>query len=226
VVFSESQRDLRRLNVTAGNIPLKLPVRVNHGQTAVESPIEAKNQKRHRRKSVSSLHVAPRQWLLLDTNTITDDETEQEERVEMESRRRAGSPVAQRKPRLKRAARSQIHIHTRAALSAVVDAEEATPTFNFSKPITPPLKSPQGNESQAVSEGSGRATPEAIPLGNVTSATEEAETSEAFHSSDHQDDTDASDPDPYDVPQFSHGSNKADEPDRRQEARVGWMLWD
>ncbi|SPJ88789.1 related to TGL4 - triacylglycerol lipase [Fusarium torulosum] len=226
VVFSESQRDLRRLNVTAGNIPLKLPVRVKHGQAAVESPVEAKNQKRHRRKSVSSLHVAPRQWLLLDTNTITDDETEQEERVEMESRRRTGSPVAQRKPRLKRAARSQIHIHTRATLSAVVDAEETNPTFNFSKPITPPLKSSQGSESQAVSEGSGRSTPEAIPLGNVTSATEEAETSEAFHSSEHGDDTDASDPDPYDVPRFSHDPNKADEPDRRQEARVGWMLWD
>ncbi|KAF4989953.1 hypothetical protein FGRMN_8795 [Fusarium graminum] len=227
VVFSESQRDLRRLNVTAGNIPLKLPVRVNKEQAA-ESPTEVRNQKRHRRKSVSSLHVAPRQWLLLDTNTITDDETEQEERKEMESRCRAGSPVAQRKPRLKRASRSQIHIHTRASLSAVVDPEEVNPTFNFSKPITPPSKS-KGSESQAVSEGSGPATPEAIPLGNITSTTEEAETSEAFNSSEHQEDTDASDPSPYDVHQLSDTLNKCrsvDESHYGSEARAGWMIWD
>ncbi|KAI1050880.1 hypothetical protein LB507_009382 [Fusarium sp. FIESC RH6] len=160
VVFSESQRDLRRLNVTAGNIPLKLPVGIKEGQTIIEPPSEVKNQKRHRRKSGSSLHVAPRHWLLLDPSTITDDETEQEERVEME-RRRAGSPVAQRKPpRLKRASRSQVHLHTRATLSAVVDAEEANPTFNFSKPITPPVKSPKGSESQAVSDEPGPTTPE------------------------------------------------------------------
>jgi TAG lipase/steryl ester hydrolase/phospholipase A2/LPA acyltransferase len=233
VVFSESQRDLRRLNVTAGNIPLKLPVRIKEGQTIIEPPIGVKDQKRHRRKSGSSLHVAPRQWLLLDTSTITDDETEQEERLEMESRRRAGSPVAQRKPsRLKRASRSQVHLHTRATLSAVVDAEEANPPFNFSKPITPPVRSPKTSEPQAVSGGSEQATPEPIeplPQGNITSATEEAEMSETLPSSDHREDTDASDNETYKVYQLTDTPNKAltvDEPHTGPAARAGWILWD
>ncbi|KAH7179847.1 acyl transferase/acyl hydrolase/lysophospholipase [Fusarium flagelliforme] len=201
VVFSESQRDLRRLNVTAGNIPLKLPVRIKEGQTIIEPPSEVKNQKRNRRKSGSSLHVAPRHWLLLDPSTITDDETEQEERIEME-RRRAGSPVAQRKPpHLKRASRSQVHLRTRATLSAVVDAEEANPTFNFSKPITPPVKSPKGSESQAVSDGSGPTTPEP------------ANTSETVHSGE---DTDA---ETFDVHVTSKALGGA-------AARAGWILWD
>lgn len=235
VVFSESQRDLRRLNITAGNIPLKMPVRIKEGQTIIEPPTEVKNQKRHRRKSGSSLHVAPRQWLLLDTNTntITDDETEQEERNEMESRRRAGSPVAQRKPpRLKRASRSQIHLHTRASLSAVVDAEEVNPTFNFSKPITPPIQSPKGSESKALSNSSERATPEPMEptaQDNITSATEEAETSETLHSDDHHEDTDASDVETYHVHELVDTPNKVlsvDEPHTGPAARAGWILWD
>ncbi|CAG7564406.1 unnamed protein product [Fusarium equiseti] len=201
VVFSESQRDLRRLNVAAGNIPLKLPVRIKEGQTIIEPSSEVKNQKRHRRKSGSSLHVAPRHWLLLDPSTITDDETEQEERIEME-RRRAGSPVAQRKPpHLKRASRSQVHLRTRATLSAVVDAEEANPTFNFSKPITPPVKSPKGSESQAVSDASGPTTPQP------------ANTSEKFRSGEN------SDAETFDV----HVTNKAL---GGAAARAGWILWD
>ncbi|KAF4430550.1 NTE family protein [Fusarium austroafricanum] len=226
VVFSESQRDLRHLGVTAGNIPLKLPMRVKQGQTGqtvIEPAAELKNQKRHRRKSGSSLHVAPRQWLMLDTSTITDDETEREEILEMESRRRTGSPTTQRKPRLNRASRSQIHIHTRATLSAVVYAEEVNPTFNFSKPITPTIKSPKDAASDT-------ATPEPAspPLDNITSATEEAETSEVFHSSDHQEDTDASDPEPYEVHQVSSTPNKVyvEEASVGPAARAGWILWD
>ncbi|KAM0551851.1 hypothetical protein ACHAPJ_008187 [Fusarium lateritium] len=236
VVFSESQRDLRRLNVTAGNIPLKLPVRAKAGQPVAGPTTEVKYQKRHRRKSGSSLHVPPRQWLLLDSN-ITDDETEQEERREMEFRRSL-SPTAQRKPpRLKRASRSQVHLHTRTTLSAVVDAEEANPTFNFSKPITPPLKvsTDDDSDSQAVADESDRGTPEPATdstrqaRGNITSATEEADTSEAGRSSDHRDDTDVSDPEPYEVHQLSNIPKKAltvDEPRHGPEERAGWILWD
>jgi TAG lipase/steryl ester hydrolase/phospholipase A2/LPA acyltransferase len=192
-----------------------------------------RDQKRHRRKSGSSLHVAPRQWLLLDASTITDDETEQEERLEMESRRRTGSPVAQRQhSRLKRASRSQVHLHTRATLSAVVDAEEVNPTFNFSKPITPPVRSPKSSEPQVVSDGSERSTPEPIeplPQGNITSATEEAEVSETIPSSDHGEDTDASDNQTYKVYELADTPNKAltvDEPHTGPATRAGWILWD
>lgn len=227
VVFSESQRDLRRLNVTAGNIPLKLPVRIKEGQTIIEPPSEVKDQKRHRRKSGSSLHVAPRQWLLMDTATITDDETEQEERIEMESRRRAGSPVAQRKPsRLKRSSRSQVHLHTRATLSAVVDAEEVNPTFNFSKPITPPLKSPRGSVSQSMSDGSEQATPEPKPQSHITSETEKKDMSEDLPSSDHREDADLSDVDTYKVYQLGEKAMTVDEPPPGPAARAGWILWD
>ncbi|GKU07250.1 unnamed protein product [Fusarium langsethiae] len=229
VVFSDSQRDLRSLNVTAGNIPLKLPVRIKEGQTIIEPPSEVKDQKRHRRKSGSSVHVAPRQWPLLDTATITDDETEQEERIEMESRRRAGSPVAQRKPsRLKRASRSQVHLHTRATLSAVVDAEEVNPTFNFSKPITPPSKSPK----DSVSGGSGKATPEPTEFTTedaFASATEKADMSDNPPSSDHREDTDASDVEAYKVYQLADTPDKTmtvDEPHPGPPARAGWMIWD
>ncbi|KAM5350640.1 hypothetical protein ACJ41O_007145 [Fusarium nematophilum] len=236
VVFSESQRDLRRLNVNMGNIPLKIPptaVRAANGPTA-----EEKNQKRHRRKSVSSLHIAPRQWLLLDS-AITDDETEQEERLEMEHRRtHIGSPTAQRKPRLKRSSRSQIHIHTR-ALATSTHIEDVNPRFNFSKPITPPLEDIGDRLSEeAADDESDRATLDPWSdqawhsRGTVTSPTEEAETSEACHSSDtHREETDASDPEPYDdVHQISSTPNKPLSVESHgsygPEERAGWILWD
>ncbi|KAF5025858.1 hypothetical protein F66182_2080 [Fusarium sp. NRRL 66182] len=232
VVFSESQRDLRRLDVTAGNIPLRLPVRAKPGFLVVEPPAEVKDQNRHRRKSGSSLVVARNQWLLVD-NTVTDDETEQEELREMESRRsHVTSPLAQRKPpRLKRASRSQIHLHTRTNLSAVVDAEEANPTFNFSKPITPPLKSPkdEASMSQAVTDDEAELVtdPAEQPRDNATSVSG-VETSEAFHSEDHREDTDVSDPEPYEIVRLSSTPKKPviDEPSHGPAQRAGWMLWD
>ncbi|KAI8659195.1 hypothetical protein LRP88_05757 [Fusarium phalaenopsidis] len=236
VIFSESQRDLRRLNVTMGNIPLKIPPTAQAGQAAAASA-ETKNQKRHRRKSGSSLLVAPRQWLLVD-DAITDDETEQEERLEMESRRsQVGSSLSQRKPRLKRASRSQVHIHTRATLASSIHAEETNPNFNFSKPITPPLKGVDDDTEVAVDEEPEEATPEPWsapawqPRTSISPPAEEAETSEAYHSSDaHRDDTDISDPEPYDVHQISNTPNKALSVESRgrygPEERAGWILWD
>ena len=55
-----------------GNIPLKIPPTAQAGQAAAASA-ETKNQKRHRRKSGSSLLVAPRRWLLVD-DAITASE--------------------------------------------------------------------------------------------------------------------------------------------------------
>ncbi|KAF4983540.1 hypothetical protein FZEAL_1075 [Fusarium zealandicum] len=226
VVFSESQRDLRRLNVTVGNIPLKIPVNAHLGQPTPGSSAEAKNQKRHRRKSGSSLHISRTQWISLE-NAITDDDTEQEERLEMECRRsQVGSPIAQRKPRLKRASRSQVHMHTRATLTTAPHAEDTNPNFNFSKPITPPLRTPDHTKA-AADEASERGTPD--PSGQ--SRTEEAETSEACQSDDaHREEPDSSDPEPYDVPQISSSPNKALSADGRgsygHRERAGWILWD
>ncbi|KAF4460919.1 NTE family [Fusarium albosuccineum] len=233
VIFNESQHDLRRLSM----IPPKAPTLPYTGQPTISSAAEAKYQKRHRRKSGSSLHMPSRRWLLLE-DAITDDETEQEERLEMEVRRNhAGSPVAQRKPRLKRASKSQVHIHTRVTLSASAHSEDK-PNFNFSKPITPPLSAThQDDEESAVDDDSEQATLDPWsdqtwqPRDNVTSPTEEPETSEACHSSnDPREETDASDPEPYDVHQISSTPNKplsVDSPTNYgPEARAGWILWD
>ncbi|CAM1508610.1 Fc.00g054580.m01.CDS01 [Cosmosporella sp. VM-42] len=135
VVFSESQRDLRRINASAGNLKLNIP---ETEQPLTGPSSDEKPQKRHRRRSGSNIHVLPKTWQLLDS-AITDDETEQEERNEMQSRR-TGSPVSLRKPRLKRASKS--HMHMRNSLSSLATLAQAeysdAGAFDFSKPVTPP----------------------------------------------------------------------------------------
>ncbi|KAH6877110.1 acyl transferase/acyl hydrolase/lysophospholipase [Thelonectria olida] len=242
VVFSASQRDLRQLGVHMGTLPSSKPEPAPPSRK-MGPGLEIKPHKRHRRRSVGSLHVLAGQWLN-DENGITDDDTEQEERLEMQSRNtHAGSPIAVRKPRLKRASRSHIHLQTRGVHAHLAEVENFRVGFDFSKPITPPNS---GNTSLStvavpdeVIEGSETETPDPWSdhtwqsRGNVTSPTDENETSEPAHSSDDAaGEVDASDDEPYaSTSKDNHTeSSSATSPGTsipfRPVARAGWMLWD
>ncbi|KAH8654869.1 acyl transferase/acyl hydrolase/lysophospholipase [Ilyonectria robusta] len=241
VIFSESQRDLRRMHTGRGKLMFKGPEPPMASSVVMGSSLEMKSYKRHRRQSGGSLQLADR-WNLLDS-AITDDETEQEERLEMQSRRsRAGSPVALRKPRLKRASRSQIHIQMRELHVNLAEVDDCDFGVDFSKPLTPPSHLQARDKiapsiQDVVLEESGTATPDPWSdhtwrsRGNFTSPAEDAETSEAYHSSDGiREDTDASDPEPYeaqprDDPSKSSQSSGNISPFRPEE-RAGWVLWD
>ncbi|KPM41808.1 Lipase 4 [Neonectria ditissima] len=235
VVFSESQRDLRQLNVGRGGFQVK------DAEPSLGPNLEMKPHKRHRRRSGGSFHVGPDRWMLLDS-AITDDETEQEERLEMQSRRsRAGSPVSVRKPRLKRASRSQIHIQVRGLHSTLAEVDDGGPAIDFSKPLTPPARSQEQTKAglrahDVLFEESGTATSDPWSdhtwqsrgsKGNFTSTAEDLETSEAYHSSDGaREDTDASDPEPYETQATKQSQSTGSGSPFRPEERAGWMLWD
>ncbi|KAF7562919.1 hypothetical protein G7046_g1255 [Stylonectria norvegica] len=246
VVFSESQQDLRRVNASVGNLRLKIPPRsilLGHPATG---PLEANTHRHRRRQSGGSLNFHHNRWQLLDS-AITDDETEQEERLEMQSRRnRSGSPTAMRKPRLKRASRS--HIHVRGALAAMAqEDDDGVFDFNFAKPVTPPRDRRSsthlaGDSQDTVQEESDLMTSENWSdqtwqsRADITSPTEEIDTSEPRHSSDvHRDETDASDseasdPEPYDVLPRGKPVSKAasfdDSASLGAGGKIGWGLWD
>lgn len=223
VVFSESQRDLRRLNINVGNLHLKGPETLH----SAGPPPEMQHQKRHRRRSVSNVvNTLPNRWLMVE-NAITDDDTEQEEREEMESRRTGGSPVASRKPRLKRASKSHIHMShmgTRTSLTTLgrKDSSDIN-AFDFSKPITPPqsLRARQIPSKDEVEPVTSEPWSDHTwtSRDHVQSPTD-AETSEPCHSSDAQRDETESDCDPYDVP------DKASSPNEGTPALVEWNIWD
>ncbi|KAK7416078.1 Lipase 5 [Neonectria magnoliae] len=239
VVFSESQRDLRRLNVGRESYQVKGPEPSLMTSSMMGPSLEMKPHKRHRRRSGGSLQVAPDRWILLDS-AITDDETEQEELLEMQSRRsRAGSPIALRKPRLKRASRSQIHMHARGLHASLAEIDDGGSAIDFSKPLTPPLDLQERDKlgpraHDVLFEESGTATSDPWSdhtwqsrgsKGNFTSTAEDLETSEACHSSDGRD-TDASDPEPYETQATKHSQSTGSRSPFRREERAGWMLWD
>ncbi|KAI5458277.1 acyl transferase/acyl hydrolase/lysophospholipase [Mariannaea sp. PMI_226] len=239
VVFSTSQRDLRQLGspFALNNLEPAAP-----SNFKLPSGLEMKSHKRHRRRSGGSLHAFPGRWMLVD-HGITDEDTEQEERLEMQSRNTlAGSPNSMRKPRLKRASRSQVHLQARGININLGEADNVRIGFNFSKPITPPMKPAKVtildtvNSDEAI-EDSATETPDPWSdhawnsRGTITSPTDEVETSDPAHSSDEiKEDTDASDSEPYETTTQGHQSEDSDiSPSAihfRPEGRAGWMLWD
>ncbi|TDZ19088.1 Lipase 4 [Colletotrichum sidae] len=217
VVFSDSQVDLRRLT-TGIVLPPPWPKAtsgsktVNPGGQSLTLDTEiVKN--RQRRCSGSSVQLMAHHRRLLE-NVLTDEETEEEERLEMRARHGHGSssPVPFRKPRLKRAAKSHFNVSLGPLgpmTSPINPTQLALAEFDFGKPLTPPLhrsRHSEGSLSHNKRPSNLDMTPanDADPLapasmGEMTSHTE-LDTSD-MHSSDgdvesHTEDT-MSDPDPY-----------------------------
>lgn len=161
-LFSQSQVNLRRLVNDTKSLGLKTSFA--HGlfrPGLTESPQEqAKFKKQARRGSGSSLQMLSRhRKQLLDTEkTITDDDTEEEERFEMQLRRDGTNQAAGRsnvavKPRMKRGSLKSLQHISLSNLGpmtnpfpAVGSGDEAS-EFDFSKPLSPPHRSMEALES-------------------------------------------------------------------------------
>ncbi|KAL0929649.1 nte family protein [Colletotrichum truncatum] len=194
VVFSDSQVDLRRL--TTG-IVLPPPWPKSTGCTKLAPPggpataLDTEIVKnRQRRCSGSSVQLMAHHRRMMD-NVLTDEETEEEERLEMRSRHghASSSPVVVRKPRLKRAAKSHFNVSlARGPMTSPINpAQLEAVEFDFGKPVTPPLhrsRHSEGSLSHSLSMTPAIEADPAAPAsrGEVTSHTE-LETSD-LHSSD------------------------------------------
>ncbi|KAM0742916.1 hypothetical protein ACQRIT_003093 [Beauveria bassiana] len=223
VVFSESQRDLRSLGAGIPAPSAGIP------PTAVGSDTPAGTvQPHHRRRSGGCLRsLGDRSHTFGMPGDVTDDDTVEEERLEMRSRRSRGtSPATARKPRLHRASKSQMHIARPSTAFPATPASAATSNpfaeFDFSTPLalpseTQPPPPPPAPRTDAASPYASTSEDEASPARRGSwlqrsssqqqqqqqqqeSPIEDVETSEQGHSSDADIDqaSEESDPDPYD----------------------------
>lgn len=206
VVFSESQRNLRELSTGMGQM------RLGHLHSVSQSPAigtmpSGPLANRRRRRSGGSVQTLADGRIVVSTG-ITDEETAEEERFELLSRTRGHSPTAHRKPRLKRASKSHIHVPQHKAIATMAASHDfhAVPEFDFARPLEP-LSRPdsrqsRSSETQHSHETAGNvwsAQAAALSRGEATSLTDDVETSEQEHSSDADGEqgTEESDPDPY-----------------------------
>jgi TAG lipase/steryl ester hydrolase/phospholipase A2/LPA acyltransferase len=221
VVFSQSQRDLRKLSNSSCSLRVPLPTGVSVPEPGAEDEAQGLGRKRNRTQSGGSLQILPVRHILFD-NVLTDEDTAEEERLEMRARRdRAVSPAAARKPRLKRASKSHIHMplsrgHLATYTARLTDGSLMnTPDYDFSKPLTPP----SNRAPPALHRIKGQATEDGRCVGStlkdwpasqtessridVISPTDDMETSD--HDRDHSSDADAeqvteeSDPELFDA---------------------------
>lgn len=238
VVFSQSQRDLRKLSTTMGTLRLNQPISLSTHQTEL-SELAGSMQSQHRRRSGGSLSTMAGHQSIFDGAEITDDETAEDERLEMQARRRqAQSPQSLRKPKLVRASKSHVHVprHSSAVVAPLATASQ--PSFNFAKPITPPrgLNIPDIDifTSTHTSDDEDDARRRNSWVGrsgggvHVISPIDDQETSELGHSSDADVDqgTEESELEPFDAKW--EASPRIQEVDSMfgPDARVGDGLWD
>ncbi|ATY64921.1 Patatin family [Cordyceps militaris] len=205
VVFSESQGDLRKLGAgfPAPSAGITTP------QAAGGDAPAGTVQQQHRRRSGGCLRSMGDRSHTFDAATadITDDDTLEEERLEMRLRRsRGNSPVAARKPRLHRASKSQMHIPRPSTAFSATPAASTSSTlaaFDFSKPLAVPSHAQQP-KTDASTSSEDEPTPPAPTRSawhqRAAQPIEDVETSEQGHSSDADIDqaSEESDPDPYD----------------------------
>ncbi|KAM4055870.1 patatin-like phospholipase domain-containing protein [Hirsutella rhossiliensis] len=202
VVFSQSQRDLRGLGSGMATLRPKLPLCVS-GQPPLADPLgTGLASRRQRRRSGGSVQIRSFGRMMMDLG-ITDDETADEERSEMVSRRsQVDSPPASRKPKLKRASRSHVHVPlSRMSLPVSAHQSEFPLDFDFSQPLPVTPHGPGDSRHGASDEAklSAWAQHAESPRGTATSPTDDMETSEQGHSSDAdaEQGTDESDSDPF-----------------------------
>ncbi|KAK0611023.1 acyl transferase/acyl hydrolase/lysophospholipase [Immersiella caudata] len=239
VVFSKSsQINLRRLgsvseiqalrkgldrgaSVESGvNIPYRSGRRPHqschsHHSSGYGTPAEERAPRR-RRSSGSSLQLLatrPKRTSEYGDDILTDDQSEEDERLEISSWRHSGAQMPISRPKLKRTARSQTHLRptTKSPISATAVALDnpTTAEFDFSKALSPP---PQpGNDSAVAMDDSTvedivspPPEPEARDMVfDRNSAREETNTSDADI------DSNSSDSDPYEE-RFPFGVGRTD----------------
>jgi TAG lipase / steryl ester hydrolase / phospholipase A2 / LPA acyltransferase len=176
VVFSKSQVDLRRLgavseiqamrkglnrgtSVESGvNVPYQSNRRshqscYSHHSSGYGTPAEERTP-RCRRSSGGSLQLhatRPKRMSEYGDDLLTEDQSEEEERLEMSSWRHSGAQAPISRPRLKRMARSQTHLRptakSRITATAVALDDSTANDFDFSKAVSPP---PQPGNDSAV----------------------------------------------------------------------------
>ncbi|KAK3384826.1 acyl transferase/acyl hydrolase/lysophospholipase [Podospora didyma] len=183
VVFSKSQVDLRRLahisepqivrrgisrgaSVASGvNGVHRQKVCSVHQSSSGSTTPEEQPRNHRRRSSGSSLQLlAARHTKAFQDveDTLTDDHSEEDERLEMMNPRQthratasAGRATTMTKPRLRRSHKSQSYIHTKSVFSTTGTSadEERSSGFDFSKPLSPPMAS-TGDDSAVVMDDS------------------------------------------------------------------------
>ncbi|KAK0625534.1 acyl transferase/acyl hydrolase/lysophospholipase [Bombardia bombarda] len=180
VAFSDSQVNLRRLaanseprmtrmvmsrGISAKNgvatIPHLLPTQ-ELGAANVSSEEQPHRRRRSSASNIYALTMRPRRSVQ-DNDDITDGQSEEEERLEMSSRKRssAGNSVGRAiitKPRLKRSAKSLNQIHKSKScfthsVHATTDSIESH-MLEFSRPLSPPDYT--GNDSAVAIEDSAK----------------------------------------------------------------------
>lgn len=225
VAFSESQRDLRKLNAKVGSLRLNQPVSLSMHPRELSDLSSAAVPHHHRRRSGGSLTTqAGRQSIFDPPEEITGDETHEEERLEMVARRQPPSPSSLRKPKLKRASKSQVCVPRHTSMSA------STTSFNFAKPITPPQRT-AGVEmlSGLLDSDDDEDAHTWLSRGDhVVSPIDDQETSELGHSSDADVDlgTEESEVDPFDSKWESPPTKHTDDSMFGPGGRVGDGAWD
>lgn len=212
VVFSQSQRDLRGLGMGMANLRPKVPLGVSGQPPLADPSAPGPASRRQRRRSGGSVHIPSLSRTMMDLG-FTDDETAEEERSEMVSRRcQVDSPPASRKPKLKRASRSHVHVPLgRMSMPASAHQSEfpRPPEFDFSQPPPPPV-TPRRAGVPDESKLSAWTQHAESPRGTATSPTDDMETSEQGHSSDADAElgTDESDLDPFEGQPRTVGASK------------------
>ncbi|KAK5993031.1 Triacylglycerol lipase 4 [Cladobotryum mycophilum] len=214
VVFSESQSELRNLaNAHSGNLRPHVQGLTSY-PSAINASYSGQVHKRQRRRSGGSLRTMPGNFMMLE-GSITDDDTAEEERLEMASRTRGPpSPGATRKPRLKRASKSSTHVpqHNGMLMSTSHPTAFPNPDFDFSKPLSPPpvrrYNEPEHNDLSELGPtdtelpflSDAESDHATASQGRMSSPVDDLETSEQGHSSDAdvEQATEESDPEPYD----------------------------
>ncbi|KND88263.1 Lipase 4, partial [Tolypocladium ophioglossoides CBS 100239] len=232
VVFSESQRDLRKLSTSIANMRVKMPVSMSGQPPAIGPPATGgQGQRRQRRRSGGSVQTLADGRMIFDG--VTDEDTAEEELLEMRARRsRGNSPTASRKPRLKRASKSHIHVPQHKGMIAAAAQQrelQRGPEYDFSRPVVPSL---QGAESTRVGTLDKSKQSSFLwlhhtgsPRVSANSHTDDMETTEQGHSSDADAElaTEESDPDPYDGQAMVVSPTKHDDEMTRAVSDVGWI---
>ncbi|KAK0724667.1 acyl transferase/acyl hydrolase/lysophospholipase [Lasiosphaeris hirsuta] len=192
VVFSKSQVDLRRLagisdpkpvrrvlsrgaSVESGVNSHHRPVCHVHHPSSGEGTLEEQGPRR-RRSSGGSMQILAARHKKVFQNTddvLTDDQSEEDERLEMASWNRSvtNRPVAAAagKSRTKRSmAKMQSHTRSRSSVSAVTTAiageeTKVPPSFNFSAPMSPPTN-PGNDSAVAIDDSTIEENMEVSPL--------------------------------------------------------------
>lgn len=172
-LFSQSQVDLRRMVTDAKVLNLQTSLAGLYSESTQATPQSAidhvKTRRRMRRGSLAGIHMLLKRGHLDGEDAITDDETEQEEFLELRLRKTStkstpGRVPAAIKPRMKKGALkgtqgivsiSSLGPMTNPFPVSVSGGEDSE--FDFSKPLNPPSAGDQSPDTSRLSTQRSRA---------------------------------------------------------------------